>query len=392
MLVFDDSILEAPFGAAKPPTVLQVIPKLVTGGAERGCVDTAIALARAGGTPIVASEGGPMVHELTRAGIRHVVMPLASKNPFVMRANRQRLGQLIREAGVNIVHARSRAPAWSAYGASQDTGARFLTTFHAPYNAGSWLKKKYNSVMAKGERVIAISDYVAQHIINTYTIPHERIRVVPRGVDVDALDPDRITAERVIRLAREWQLPDDRPIVLMPARLTRWKGHSTLIEAVARLAARRDMLCLIVGSEQGRDAYRRELEDRIRRNHLATHIRLVGECRDMPAAYKLADLVVHASTDPEGFGRVIAEAQAMGRPVIATNIGAPPEVVAPGGGWLVPPGDANALAEALTAALDLPADERAALAQRARAHVVANFTRQQMCAATMAVLAELTPA
>lgn len=389
MLAFDPHTLEAPFGAAKPPTVLQVIPKLVTGGAERGCIDTALALARAGGTPIVASEGGPMVHELTRAGIRHVILPLSSKNPVVLWKNVSRLEALIRQAGVHIVHARSRAPAWSALGACKRTGARFVTTFHAPYNASSRLKRLYNSVMARGERVIAISDYVAQHIIDSYDIDPARIRVVPRGVDIDALDPDRITAERVIKLARDWQLPDDRPIVLMPARLTRWKGHTTLIEAVARIAARRDLLCLIVGSDQGREAYRRELEDRIRRNHLATHVRLVGDCRDMPAAYKLADLVVHASTDPEGFGRVIAEAQAMGRPVIATNIGAPPEVVAPGGGWLVPPGDSQALANALEAALDLPAEDRAVLAQRARAHVVAHFTRQQMCAATLAVLAEL---
>ncbi len=389
MLAFDPHTLEAPFGAAKPPTVLQVIPKLVTGGAERGCIDTALALARAGGTPIVASEGGPMVHELTRAGIRHVILPLSSKNPVVLWKNVSRLEALIRQAGVHIVHARSRAPAWSALGACKRTGARFVTTFHAPYNAGSRLKRLYNSVMARGERVIAISDYVAQHIVDSYDIDPARIRVVPRGVDIDALDPDRITAERVIKLARDWQLPDDRPIVLMPARLTRWKGHTTLIEAVARIAARRDLLCLIVGSDQGREAYRRELEDRIRRNHLATHVRLVGDCRDMPAAYKLADLVVHASTDPEGFGRVIAEAQAMGRPVIATNIGAPPEVVAPGGGWLVPPGDSQALADALEAALDLPAEERTILAQRARAHVVAHFTRQQMCAATLAVLAEL---
>jgi glycosyltransferase involved in cell wall biosynthesis len=373
----------------KPVTILQVLPALGSGGAERGCVDVAGAIVRAGGRALVTSEGGPLEYDLRRVGGEHITLPLASKNPLVMWRNVRRLVDLCRAEGVDIIHARSRAPAWSARAAARQLGIPFMTTVHAPYNGTGALKRFYNSIMARGDRVIAISQYVARYVQDIYHTPPDLIRVVPRGVDVENFDPERVSAERVIKLASDWQLPEGKQVILMPGRLTRWKGQTVLIEAMARISSRHDVLCLIVGDDQGRIAYREELENQIKRNHMANRIRLMSHCRDMAAAYKLADIVVHASTDPEGFGRVIAEAQAMGRLVIATNIGAPPEVIAPGTGWLVPPGDAPALAEALEEALAVSPERRQAMSREARAFVCEHFTRQAMCDRTLGVYSEL---
>ena len=371
----------------RPPAVLQVLPALVTGGVERGAVDLAAALAARGWGSFIASSGGPMAREVDRAGARHIELPLASKNPIVMRANVARLAAAIREHGIDIVHARSRAPAWSARAAAERTGARFVTTFHNAYGARTSLKRRYNSVMAAGERVIAISEFVARHAIETYGIAPERIRVVPRGIDTERFDPERIKPDRMIDLARQWGLPDGHPVVMLPGRMTRWKGHEVLIEALRRLG-RRELRCLIVGG--GGERYRAALEARLRRDPSPSAVGFVDECRDMAAAYMLADVVVSASTDPEGFGRVIVEAQAMGRPVIATAHGGALETVRPGEtGWLVPPGDPGALAAAIAEALDLAPEARFELARRAEAHVRANFTVERMTGQTIAIYEEL---
>jgi glycosyltransferase involved in cell wall biosynthesis len=375
--------------ARKRPVVLQVLPALVTGGAERGAIDVAAALHQAGGTPLVASAGGPMARELERWRVPHFTLPLDSKNPLVMRRNVDRLSRIIREHDVDIVHARSRAPAWSALGAARRTGVPFMTTFHAPYNFSSKLKRFYNSVMAKGDRVIAISEFIRDHIIANYEIDPARIRVIHRGIDVNHFSPDRVSPERVIQLAKTWRLPDDHQVIMLPGRLTRWKGQTVLIDALAKLG-RRDVLCLMVGSDQGRAGYRQELEEQTKRLGLEGVVRLVDHCNDMPAAYMLADVVVSASSDPEAFGRVIVEAQAMGRPVIVTNHGAVRETVIAGEtAWAVPPNDADALAEALADALSLDAGQRAILGDRAMAYVNARFTKDRMCADTLAVYDEL---
>lgn len=374
----------------RQPVILQVLPALVTGGVERGTVDVAAAIAQAGWTAIVASSGGPMVRELERAGAIHVELPLESKNPLIMQRNVGRLVKLIRDHGVDVVHARSRAPAWSALAAARKTGARFVTTFHGTYNLGLWgLKQKYNDVMARGERVIAISNFIARHLQTVYGTDPARIRVIHRGVDVGRLDPTRISAERIIQLVRQWRLPEGARVIMLPGRLTRWKGQSVLIDALA-LLGRRDLRCMLVGSDQGRTKYRQELIDQIRARNLTEVVDLADQCNDMPAAYKLSDVVVSASTDPEAFGRVVVEAQAMGRPVIASAHGGAAETIIPGEtGWLVPPGDPRALAEALEFALGMPEEHRTWMSENAMAHVRAHFTREEMCAQTLAVYAEL---
>ena len=383
----DDTI--APVASTgRPPVVVQVLPSLVSGGAERGTIELAGALIEAGWTSYVASGGGPLVCEIARAGATHLTLPLASKNPLSMHRNTVELVRLIRQLGVDIIHARSRAPAWSACAAAHATGRHFVTTFHNAYGARTALKRRYNSVMARGDRVIAISDFVAGHVASVYGIGRDRLRTIPRGVDLEIFDPNRVGAQRMINLARQWRLPDGMPVVMLPGRLTRWKGALDFIEAVAKLR-RRDICCVLAGSEQ-RPGFRRELEAAIRDTGLPGVFRIVEECRDMPAAYMLADVVISASRDPEGFGRIIVEAQAMGRPVVATDHGGARETIVPGGtGWLVPPRDPPALAVAINDALSLNIDERKRLAQHAIAHVTSHFSREVMCARTIEVYEEL---
>jgi glycosyltransferase involved in cell wall biosynthesis len=297
---------------------------------------------------------------------------------------------LIREHNVDIVHARSRAPAWSAYAAANKTGAHFVTTFHGTYNLGWFgLKHVYNSVMTRGERVIAISDFIAEHAERVYGCPPDRIRVVHRGVDLKKFDPARVSPERIIQLATKWRLPDGYPVIMLPGRLTRWKGQAVLIDALAVLG-RHDIRCLLVGSDQGRASYRAELVDQIKKRGLTDVVHIVDECNDMAAAYMLTDVVVSASTDPEAFGRVVVEAQAMGRPVIASDHGAPRETILPGrSGWLTTPGDPQSLADALDRFLGLSAEERADVAQLGQDFVRENFTTEQMCDRTLAVYREV---
>ena len=373
---------------ARPPAVLQIVPRLVSGGAERGTVELAGALVAAGWASYVASAGGPLERDIIRSGATHLTLPLASKNPLLIRRNITLLARLIRRLNIDIVHARSRAPAWSAWSAASATGRHFVTTFHNAYGDGVSLKRWYNSVMARGERVIAISQFVADHAAQMYGVGPERLRTIPRGVDLEMFDPSRIAARRIISLAQQWRLPDGVPVVMLPGRLTRWKGGLDFIAAVAALG-RRDICCVLVGPEQRR-GFRRELQASVERNGLAGLFRIVEECRDMPAAYMLADVVVSASSDPEGFGRVIVEAQAMGRPVIATAHGGSCETIEQGlTGWLVPPRDPAGLARAIGEALSLGVDERERFARRTIAHVASRFTREAMCTRTIEVYEEL---
>ena len=373
----------------KTPVIMQVLPELSAGGAEQGAIDIAASAVEAGGRSLIVSNGGNRVHEARRAGVQHINLPVHSKNPVTMARNTRRLAALIEEHNVDVLHARSRAPAWSAKRACTVTGAHFITTCHAPYKTGGRLKKCYNAIMTKGERVIAISDYVADYLRQNYRINPDRIRTIPRGIAIDKFHPTTVTPVRMIDLSQQWRIPEGASVVLMPARLTRWKGHHVLIEAIARLG-RSDVFCLIIGDDQGRKNYRKELEDMIEANNLGGCTRIVDHCLDMPAAYMLATVVCVPSLAPEGFGRVAVEAQAMGRAVVAADHGAARETIRRGEtGWLVPPGDVEALAASIEQALQLTQAQRAVLATRAMAHVAQNFTRESMCDKTLDVYAEI---
>jgi glycosyltransferase involved in cell wall biosynthesis len=371
-------------------TVLQVLPAMnVGGGVERGTVEIAAAIVDAGGRAVVASQGGNLVHELTRVGAEHVTLPLASKNPLRIYRNIDALADLIRDKGVDIVHARSRAPAWSALFAAKRTGKPFVTTFHGTYNKGTAVKRLYNSVMARGVRVIAISGFIGGHVRRHYGVPNDRIRVIHRGVDVERFNPASVSAQRIVALADEWRLTEGYPVVALPGRLTRWKGQTVFIEAIKRLA-RRDIRCVLIGSAQGREDYRQELESMINRYDLGGVMRMVDACRDMPAAYMLSDIVVSASTDPEAFGRVVIEGQALGRPVIATDHGGPRETVIEGEtGWRIPPGDPQALADAIALALAMSPEARQRMAERGIKNARENFSKDLMCSRTLEVYNEV---
>ena len=370
-------------------TVLQVLPALETGGVERGTLEMVQAIVRAGGSALVASAGGRMVAAVERAGGTHITLKLASKNPARIWRNAARLAFLIRAADVDIVHARSRAPAWSAWLACRRTGAHLVTTWHGVYSENAPGKRRYNAVMARGERVIAISQFVAARLASRHRIDPARLRVIPRGVDPAIFDPAAVMGHRVSKLAAEWRLPDGATTIVLPARLTRWKGHTVMLEALARLE-RRDVYLVLVGADTGKSRFRKELVARAEALGIVERIRIAGHCDDMPAALMLAEIVVNPSVEPEPFGRTVIEAQAMGRPVVVSDQGGTAETVEHGvTGWRVPPADPVALAHTLDAILRMTPDERAAFGAYARQSVCAHYTTQAMQEATLDVYREL---
>jgi glycosyltransferase involved in cell wall biosynthesis len=385
--------------SALPPdfALLQVVPELETGGAEQTTVDIAAAVVRASGRALVASRGGRMAGALAQAGGELRPMPAQSKNPLIIAANAARLVRIIRAEGVDLIHARSRAPAFSALWAAKATGIPFIATYHGVYEAHNGLKRWYNGVMTQGALTIANSGYTRDHIVAEHRVSPDRVVAIDRGVDLARFEPDRVTPERIAAIRAAWGLAaDDRKVkILLAGRLTRWKGQSLLIEAAAQLweAGERGFVILLAGDDQGRLGYRTELEAQIERLGLADAVRLVGHCDDMPGAYCSVDLAVAPSLKPEPFGRTAVEPQIMGRPVIAADHGAARETVVPGQtGWLAKPGDAGAWAQALRGAIALTPQQRMAMGATARSRAVRLYSAQAMCEATLAVYARLLEA
>ena len=380
--------------------ILQIIPELDAGGAERTAVDIAAGLAAAGARALVATEGGRLVGELQAKGGICLPFPAASKNPVRMALNVWRLARLCRREGVQIIHARSRAPAWVALGAARRLKLPFVTTYHGSYSGRTAVKVLYNSVMARGDVVIANSHYTADLIRRRHAEQAgDRVRVIHRGTDLSAFTPVAVGAARVEALRRSWGVAPHERVVLLAARLTAWKGQRILIEAAALLRAQgvADFAIVLAGDPQGRAAYERELDALIAARGLEGVVRRVGHCTDMPAAFRAASVVAVPSVEPEAFGRSAGEAQALGTPVVVSDLGAvpetvlsPPEVSAgQRTGWRVPAGNADALAGALAEALSLGASARDALARRERAHVEANFSLERMVGDTLAIYAHL---
>ena len=381
--------------AEKRPTILQIIPELDTGGAELSTIEIADAITSAGGRAIVLTEGGRLVQRLRDTGAEVQFFPAAAKMPFRLLWNARRIAHVIRRDGVDLVHARSRAPAWSALMAARNTGVPFVTTYHGAYSEKSDAKRLYNSVMARGDVVIANSHYTCDLIRMRYGTPLAKLRVIYRGVDGQLFDPVNVASERVAAVRRRWGIDDSKRVVLHAARLTAWKGQKVVIEAAEQLAQRDldDTVFILAGDAQGRGAYRSALAAQIRNAGLEERVRIVGHEDDMAAAFRAAHVAVVASVEPEAFGRAATEAQVMATPVIATDIGAPPETVLgrPGvsahraTGWLVPPADPERLAEALTEALAMTPDEHARMGARARTHVLNAFSLKQMKQQTLQV-------
>ncbi|MGD8422861.1 MAG: glycosyltransferase family 4 protein [Methyloceanibacter sp.] len=379
-------------------TILQVVPRLETGGSEQSTVEIAAALTEAGAKALVATEGGRLATALEDVGGEMIKLPVGSKNPITILANAQRLQRIVEDRHVTLLHARSRAPAWSAYLAARRTRRPFVTTYHGAYSGRSWLKTFYNGVMARGDRVIANSRFTADLISSRYSVPPEHLHVIHRGFDVAAFDAEKVAPERIARLRQAWGLDPRQRVVLQAARLTRWKGHHYTIEAARQLKEQdhlKNIVFIFAGDSQGRDDYREELQAEIDAADLAHAVRLVGHCDDIPAAFLLSDIAVLASTRAETFGRTSVESQAAGCPVIVSDIGAASEnVVAQtaGGiatGWVAPAADAGALAECLAEALALSPQALSAMGQRARTHVRKQFALHDMQRATLGVYDQL---
>ncbi len=386
--------------AEKRPTILQIIPELDTGGAELSTIEIAGAIEAAGGRAIVLSEGGRLVQRLRDAGAELNFFPAAAKSPIRLLWNAHRIADIVRRQRVDLIHARSRAPAWSGLLAARRTHVPFVTTYHGAYSEKNAAKRLYNSVMARGDAVIANSHYTADLVRMRYGTPSSRLHVIYRGLDADAFDPNQIAPERIKALRSKWGVGPDTRIVLQAARLTGWKGQGVLIEAVRLLQAQDkfgNAVVVLAGDPQGRTSYAASLLQAIRTAGLEGRVRMVGHVDDMPAAFCTAHVAVVASTEPEAFGRAATEAQAAATPIIATDIGAPPETVLSvqrfgadkATGWLVPPSDAARLADALAAALVLTPEERTSMGARARAHVTESFSLAGMKRQTLEVYDQL---
>lgn len=326
--------------------VLQILPELNAGGVERTALEAVEALVAAGHSAHVLSNGGRLVPELVALGGIHHTADIGSKNILTVPWRIAGIRRLIADYKIDIVHARSRAPAWPAMFAARAEKVPFVTTYHGIYNAKSALKRGYNSVMAKGDIVIANSNFTGEHIVREHGTDPERIVVIPRGVDMAIFDPARIPPKAAKARRRSWGVADDATLILLPGRLTGWKGQRVAIEAMAHLGPNYHLVLL--GDAQGRDSYVAELNALAQTHNVADRVHLPGHDADVATAYLASDIVICPSTDPEAFGRTAAEAQAMGRPVVASDHGGAVEVVVQGvTGWRCPPGDALSLAKAI---------------------------------------------
>lgn len=374
----------------KAPVVLQVLPEMNHGGVEIGTVEIASGLQAAGIKNFVASAGGRMVYDLQKLKVKHFELPLKTKNPFKLYRNSQKLEKIIKDNGVNIVHARSRAPAWSAYWAAKRAGAVFVTTFHGTYGLGPLgIKKFYNKVMTYGKLVIAISNHIKNHMINEYGVDQNKIRLIHRCVNIDNFSPNKVSPERIIKAVKDNHIPEDKPIISLIGRITRWKGQHLLIEALSKVK-NKDFYCLIVGSDQGRVHYTDELKELVAKYGLESKVQFIDHSFDIPAILMLSEVVLSTAIKPEAFGRAAIEAQAMGKIVLASNIGGSLDNTIDGiTGKLFESNNAQSLAEAIDWALALSPAEKAKISKAAIKNVKDNFTKQIMCDKTISVYHEL---
>jgi glycosyltransferase involved in cell wall biosynthesis len=377
------------------PTILQILPGLESGGVERGTIDVANALKKEGFTAMVSSKGGALVAQLEDLGIKHLTLPVHSKNPFVIYKNIQRLVEVIQKYQVDIIHVRSRAPMWCAYFACKKTNIKLVATVHGTYSLKCWKwsifapKRIYNEIMLKADKIIVVSNFIKGYLAKNYPVNVEhKTTTINRGADLDYFDIEKVSKERLENLRGKWNLPEDRKIILMPARFTAWKGHEFLIDALEK--AHGDFLCIMIGSDHGHEKYRQRLEQRIIDTGLSKKIQIVGMCNDMPAAYALSDFVVFPSVRPEAFGRISIEAQSCKRIVIATNIGGARDTVIDGKtGFLVEPFAVIEFAKLIDRALEIGKEEADVIGAAGRKNVEDNFSNEKMCGDTLGVYRSL---
>jgi glycosyltransferase involved in cell wall biosynthesis len=398
----------------KKPVILQILPALENGGVERGVVDIAKALKKMDFEPIVVSNGGILVYQLKEKGIKHISLKVNSKNPLVIFSNIKKIAEIISENKVDIVHVRSRAPMISALYACKQMKCKLVSTVHGIYSLNliaknSLLKKLYNAIMLKSDQVIAVSHFVKNYLISNYKLPlnpqpnltskilqkfipqdiFDKIQVIQRGADLQYFCNQNVSKNRVADLINQWDIFERKNIILFPARFTAWKGHKFLVEALAKVK-NPNFLCIMIGSDIGHQEFKQKIERQIMNKNLGNKVKMFTTCKDMPAAYNIADLVISASIKPEAFGRIAIEAGAMKKIIIATNIGGSLEtIIDKETGFLVSPNDSEELAKAIDSALDLSEEQKAIMGDKARKNIEENFSHQAMTDKTIALYQSL---
>jgi glycosyltransferase involved in cell wall biosynthesis len=377
--------------AAALPGVLHLLPELDRGPRSRAVIDMAAAIVAGGGRAVIASPPGTAIVDVQRAGALHVPLALDRDNPLVQRSNAARIESLILEHRIRLVHAHGRSAAWSGARAARRRHAAFVGTFHRPYQSGGFFGGSGAKAMAGADATIAVSAYVRETVIRHFPALADRLEIIPYGLDMDRFDPARVSAERVIHLATQWRLPDGVSVVMAGGLAARKSGHAVLLEALARIAAR-DFYCLMFAASEEFESVQREFEELALKLGIGARVHLLEPCRDMPAALMLADVVAVPAAEPEPFSMAIAEAQAMGRPVVAADHGAAREQMeGQPMAWLVPPGDATVLAVALKAALDLTLDQRQHRSHDAIAGARIRYGRDSVSDVLLAVYNRLLP-
>ena len=366
--------------------VLQVIPKLGYGGAETGCYDLAHYLNEVGCKSYIITSGGELIKYIDKKKVTLIKLPVHSKNPLLILVNSIIISFIILFLNISIVHARSRAPAWSCYFATRITRRKFVTTFHGTYNFQNKIKKFYNSIMVKSDLLIAGSNFIFSHIHENYSKylnPKKKFLVIFRGINTEYFDPDNIKQDDIIKLKNLWKLDKNKKIILLPGRLTYWKGQEMFIESLNLFRSTNpeiDFTAIILGTDQGRTVFRKKLENLVQQHGLTKNIKFVDHCKKMPLAYYLSDVVVSSSIEPEAFGRVSIEAQSMKKPIIASNIGGSNETIVDNKtGLLFESGDPQALSNKLKEIIKLDTLTLDLMGNEGRKNVLNRFNIEKMC-------------
>ena len=369
--------------------VLQVIPKLGHGGAEIGCYDLAHYLYENDCSSYIVTSGGTLIKYINRKKVKLIRLPVQSKNPILILLNAILLTIIILILNINIVHARSRAPAWSCLIATKITGRKFVTTFHGTYNFKSNIKNFYNSVMLRSNLIIAGSNFIFSHINENYSKylkPEKKFLVIFRGINTDYYDPKKIKEKDEIQLISGWKIDKEKKVILLPARLTAWKGHEIFLEALNKLKInepQKKFIAVILGSDQGRKIYKKRLIRLVEQYRLINDVIFIDNFELMPIAYKISDIVISSSIEPEAFGRVAVEAQAMEKPIIASNIGGSNEtIIDEKTGFLYPAGNSDILSQKLSHIFDLNDETLKSMGIEGRKNVIKKFNVEKMCFST----------
>ena len=369
--------------------ILQVIPKLGYGGAETGCFDLAHYLHEHNCKSYIVTSGGPLLKYINKKKVKILRLPVQSKNPILILLNSILLTLIIFFLNVDIVHARSRAPAWSCLIATKLTRRKFVTTFHGTYNFKSDLKKWYNSVMVRSDLIIAGSNFIFSHIKENYSkylSNKKKFLVIFRGINTDYFNPKKIKESDKNLLKKKWNITDEKKIILLPGRLTEWKGQEMFIEAISLLKknlSEIEFIAVILGSDQGRKIYKKKLIRLVEQHRLSGNVIFVDHLELMPIAYEISTVIVSSSIEPEAFGRVSVEAQSMEKPIVASNIGGSNEtIINDKSGFLFKAGDSKNLSEKLKEVLNLSELTLNGIGAEGRKNIIAKFNVEKMCNTT----------